>query len=343
MLICSVCRSQNMDSAKFCGNCGSPFSQPSSASPSVSSYAPTPSTPSSNAAPSSLINCPQGHIYSSVYQDCPYCPQYETSNASEYETRIEEGPIQLGPLEKPQNDFSTRTGADTLFEPLDSNPPKQPLQETATEVISAINLNDPSVEKASISSDLRRSKPDVGKTPLPSVQPPPPEPPRPEAPKVDSSWNAPSRSETPSWEPRAASPVISSVKSPSKVDPQEQERRTVFVADPSQPIRTSKGRIVGWLISYSHNPDGDDFRVYAGYNRIGANPVCDIVIEDDTVSGSHAIIVYRDGRCLIKDDLSRNGTFVNGREIGEAYPLQSYDQVRIGNTYLTFISAQRIA
>jgi pSer/pThr/pTyr-binding forkhead associated (FHA) protein len=46
---------------------------------------------------------------------------------------------------------------------------------------------------------------------------------------------------------------------------------------------------------------------------------------------------------LIKDDLSRNGTFVNAREIGEAHPLQSYDQIRIGNTYITFIAAQRIA
>jgi pSer/pThr/pTyr-binding forkhead associated (FHA) protein len=67
------------------------------------------------------------------------------------------------------------------------------------------------------------------------------------------------------------------------------------------------------------------------------------MLEDETISGSHAIIVYRDGRCLIKDDLSRNGTFVNGREITEAHPLQSYDQVRIGNTYLTFVAAQRIS
>jgi pSer/pThr/pTyr-binding forkhead associated (FHA) protein len=120
------------------------------------------------------------------------------------------------------------------------------------------------------------------------------------------------------------------------------DRRTIVMAEQAPQLRKSKGRIVGWLITYSHNPDGEDFRVYAGYNRLGANPVCDIVIEDETVSGSHSIIVYRDGRCLIKDDLSRNGTFVNGQEITEAHPLQSYDQIRIGNTYLTFVAAQRI-
>jgi hypothetical protein len=125
--------------------------------------------------------------------------------------------------------------------------------------------------------------------------------------------------------------------------PYESERRTIVMAEQSSQLRRSKGRIVGWLITYSHNPEGEDFRLYAGYNRIGANPVCDIVLEDETVSGSHAIIVYRDGRCLIKDDLSRNGTFVNGREIGEAHPLNSYDQIRVGNTYLTFVAAQPVS
>ena len=120
------------------------------------------------------------------------------------------------------------------------------------------------------------------------------------------------------------------------------ERRTTVLTDQSAPLRKAKGCIVGWLVTYSHNPDGEDWRTYAGYNRIGANPVCDVQIEDETVSGSHAIIVYRDGRCLIKDDLSRNGTFVNGREITEAQPLQSYDQIRVGNTNLTFVAAQRV-
>ena len=127
-----------------------------------------------------------------------------------------------------------------------------------------------------------------------------------------------------------------------KAAPGEIDRRTLLVAE-NATSPSSKGKIVGWLISYTRNADGEDFRIYDGYNRIGANPVCDIVLEDETVSGSHAIIVYRDGRFLVKDDLSRNGTFVNGREISEAHPLQSYDQVRIGNTFLTFIAAQRIA
>jgi hypothetical protein len=122
----------------------------------------------------------------------------------------------------------------------------------------------------------------------------------------------------------------------------EADRKTIIAPDALLQKQGSRGKLVGWLISYSGNPDGEDFRLYAGYNRLGANPVCDIVIDDDTVSGSHAILVYREGRCLIKDDLSRNGTFVNGREITEAHPLQNYDQIRVGNTHLTFVAAQRV-
>ena len=102
----------------------------------------------------------------------------------------------------------------------------------------------------------------------------------------------------------------------------------------------SKGKILGWLITYSKNRDGVDFRLRIGHNRVGAHPACDIVVDDDTVSGSHAVIVYRDGRCLIKDDLSRNGTFVNGVEITEARTLQNYDQIRVGNTTLTFVASE---
>lgn len=143
-------------------------------------------------------------------------------------------------------------------------------------------------------------------------------------------------------EPEPA-PVPSPVQPfpPSKVDQDEIDRRTIVVAEQAALAQGARGKIVGWLITYSRNADGDDFRIYDGYNRVGANQVCDIVVEDETVSGSHAIIVYREARCLIKDDLSRNGTFVNGREITEAYPLQNYDQIRVGNTHLIYVSAQR--
>lgn len=303
MLICPTCRNQNLDTAKFCGNCGNSFTRPS-------------------ASTSSLINCAQGHVYSAVYENCPYCPQPQIeSRESDFATRVEtpvttiDPPRGTGPtvFSHSQNtaDFATRIDThENVFETLESPtlppPPSAPLAPAPAFVPTEITPAVPPSEA-------------FGSSPAESFK-----------------MSAPS-------EPLALGQDgrHSQTSAPQAV-PSTLDRRTMMLSDQGLPPRKSKGRIVGWLVTYSNNPDGDDFRIYAGYNRIGANPVCDVQIEDETVSGSHAIIVYRDGRCLVKDDLSRNGTFVNGREITEAQALQCYDQVRVGNTTLTFISASRI-
>src|SRR5262245_2889264 len=158
MLICSVCRSQNMDTAKFCGNCGSPFAQASNSVPASPGFS---SSAAATAASSSLINCPQGHIYSSVYQTCPYCPQYD-SGASEYATRVEEPGAPITAVDLPINDFGTRTAAETLFETVEppaanqsGNTSQSPVL-TPTEVISAVNLNEPNIDRMT-PPEMRRS------------------------------------------------------------------------------------------------------------------------------------------------------------------------------------------
>ncbi|HEY7181934.1 MAG TPA: FHA domain-containing protein [Blastocatellia bacterium] len=303
MLICPTCRNQNLDTAKFCGNCGNSFTRPS-------------------ASTSSLINCAQGHVYSAVYEHCPYCPQpqYESLDL-DFATRVETPITAIDPSRG-------------------SGPTAYTNSQNTSDFVTRIDTRENVFE--TIES--------------PAITPPPPAPPAPAPAFVPTEITPavpPSEAfgSTPAEPFRLSgtleSPVLnqesrhSQTLAPQAV-PSGIDRRTMMLSDQSAPLRKSKGRIVGWLITYSNNPDGDDFRIYAGYNRIGANPVCDVQIEDETVSGSHAIIVYRDGRCLIKDDLSRNGTFVNGKEITEAQPLQSYDQVRVGNTTLTFIGATRV-
>lgn len=346
MLICPVCRSQNMDTAKFCGNCGNSF--------------PRPSMPTS-----SLINCPQGHVYSAVYQFCPYCPQPEampnSGPPSDFATRIEDPitaiepsapQVAASPMEFSQRgeaystNFETRIGSAEAFETRLSEIELSDILEPAAAPVSPINeltnRSAPTEIIAHLAETTIAEMPAIQFDPLETqasapavfqapVQPPPQAPPPPAVapPQPIQTMVSESLPNSASAAPALAAP--------------DMDRRTIVVAEEASPQHSSKGKIVGWLISYNRNPDGEDYRLYAGYNRIGANPVCDIVLEDETVSGSHSIIVYREGRFLVKDDLSRNGTFVNGREISEAHPLQSYDQVRVGNTYLTFISAQRIA
>lgn len=51
--------------------------------------------------------------------------------------------------------------------------------------------------------------------------------------------------------------------------------------------------------------------------RIGRRPYNDLVLDDLTVSGEHALILIHPEACLIRDLDSRNGTHVNGRPVAE--------------------------
>src|SRR5215470_1627702 len=71
--------------------------------------------------------------------------------------------------------------------------------------------------------------------------------------------------------------------------------------------------------------------------EIGKAPHNRIVLSDPTVSGTHAIVLARDGGYNIVDLGSSNGTFVNGRRLGnEPHTLQHGDQIQLGQALLTF-------
>lgn len=321
MPICPVCRSQNMETAKFCGNCGNPF-------------------PRTSESPSSLLKCEQGHIYSAVYQTCPYCPGGETVNSSAFETRIEEPP-ELIPAPS-GGDFATRIEAPPFMSGDLATRIEAPIPaEFVTSFEAPPGRTDDLTGRGPALSNERPapvpmpSTELLGETTPPSLfetkleAPPlkPPTPPQPPQPQMAPPPAAP----PPQMAPLPAANAL----------PGSGRHTSVMAADDVKRALSSKGKLVGWLVNYGRNPDGEDYKLRAGYNRMGANPACDIVVEDETVSGSHAILVFRDGRCLIKDDLSRNGTFVNGKEITEAHPLQNYDQVRVGNTTFTYVAAQQ--
>ena len=63
--------------------------------------------------------------------------------------------------------------------------------------------------------------------------------------------------------------------------------------------------------------------------RIGRRPHNDLVLDDLTVSGEHALIQIRPEGCLVRDLDSRNGTHVNGRPIAECL-LAEGDSIDIG-------------
>lgn len=90
-------------------------------------------------------------------------------------------------------------------------------------------------------------------------------------------------------------------------------------------------KIVGWLITFTWRAEGDDYRLYEGRNLITGSGQGDIVIPDTAVSSPHCMILFRSGKLRIKDELSTNGTFINGNEIEET-ELKDGDIIRIGAT-----------
>jgi predicted component of type VI protein secretion system len=66
---------------------------------------------------------------------------------------------------------------------------------------------------------------------------------------------------------------------------------------------------------------------------IGRSSACELVLGDDTVSRRHAELRIEDGRWLLKDLGSSNGTFVNGRRVVEA-EVRSGDVVHLGGARL---------
>src|SRR5215475_2746420 len=71
--------------------------------------------------------------------------------------------------------------------------------------------------------------------------------------------------------------------------------------------------------------------------EIGKAPHNRIVLSDPTVSGAHAIVLARDGGYNIVDLGSSNGTFVNGRKLGnESQVLRHGDKIQLGQALLTF-------
>jgi len=101
----------------------------------------------------------------------------------------------------------------------------------------------------------------------------------------------------------------------------------------SFPVR----KIVGWLITFSNRPEGEDFRILEGRNLISSSTDGDIIVNDPAVSSPHCMVLYRNGKIKIRDEMSTNGTYLNGEEIQEK-ELNDGDIIKIGMTELKFRS-----
>jgi pSer/pThr/pTyr-binding forkhead associated (FHA) protein len=92
-------------------------------------------------------------------------------------------------------------------------------------------------------------------------------------------------------------------------------------------------RLVGVL------PSGDklEYPLIKKEVEIGKAPHNHIVLTDQTVSNTHAVVMIRDGGYMIVDLGSRNGTYVNGERLAtQPHTLKHGDAIQMGQTVLTF-------
>lgn len=74
---------------------------------------------------------------------------------------------------------------------------------------------------------------------------------------------------------------------------------------------------------------GDKFTV----GRVSSR--CDMAINDKQISGLHMILSYTNGKLIVADAGSTNGTFVNGERVEKQRQLLSGDTILIGKTKIT--------
>ncbi|RDS83730.1 FHA domain-containing protein [Dyella monticola] len=84
---------------------------------------------------------------------------------------------------------------------------------------------------------------------------------------------------------------------------------------------------------------GQRHRLHQGRQTIGRRGDNHIVIDDPSVSATHAWIINQHGHYVLMNTLSTNGTFVNDKRIHETV-LAHGDKVRFGQAEFTFLTRE---
>lgn len=172
-------------------------------------------------------------------------------------------------------------------------------------------------------------------------------------PKADESQ--PEEPESPSVEGRAAEdPSIP--RSWADADQLEQASHTAFVASPPKSAADAESGALhplkaiaqarrsipadeAILVGLTEPIQGTPFKLSRKGDtekwEMGRGKGADIDIDDESVSGRHAQLIYERGRWKVVNMMSVNGTFVNERKVLSAY-LGPRDVIRMGTVELVF-------
>jgi pSer/pThr/pTyr-binding forkhead associated (FHA) protein/RNA polymerase subunit RPABC4/transcription elongation factor Spt4 len=115
------------------------------------------------------------------------------------------------------------------------------------------------------------------------------------------------------------------------------EDRTVVMRPGGKKDGPPRGRIVGFLVSYTISPSGKFYTLYEGRETIGRKNTT-ICIDDTQLSSEHAVLLHRNGRFIFEDRLSTNGSKVNGRDVLGQIDLNHGDVLEMGSHIYILVS-----
>jgi len=120
--------------------------------------------------------------------------------------------------------------------------------------------------------------------------------------------------------------------------------RPVTDQETSKSNSSQRRKLRGWLVSFDIEDFGVDFKLFEGRNTIGSKSSSDITVQDPQVSSLHGLILYKKNKFILTDELSTNGTFLNGEELvpRNTYDLNDGDEIKIGDTNLLFKTAFKV-
>ena len=113
------------------------------------------------------------------------------------------------------------------------------------------------------------------------------------------------------------------------IAPREPDTEPVIGFQPPEDIPP---QIYGFL--YLPSDPETFFRLLDGDNTIGAGSNNDIIVDQPAISWNHAVFICRNGKILIQDSASTNGTFVNGERIRRPTQVRHGNVLRLGNVDL---------
>jgi diguanylate cyclase (GGDEF)-like protein len=95
------------------------------------------------------------------------------------------------------------------------------------------------------------------------------------------------------------------------------------------------------LIIIRGNPQGHRFFLTQEEMVIGRDPAAEISLAEPSISRRHAKVIKRDGKVMLSDLGSSNGSFVNDKKVNpnDTVVLAKEDMIRLGNFILKFLPA----